>query len=155
MQAIIITSRVSFYRKFNNLSDDTQHAPIITEIREKLLIKLRFPNHFLSSLHQISIGILLVTREFILWDISLILEINDRYLLHVVGNIQKFVSVRRMMRRSSIPVLMHREFTPNYANVKWTEDLLYYFSPEKAYSPRYFPSIFRTKDTQKSNSPPP
>ena len=46
MQAIIITSRVSFYREFNNLSDDTKHASIITEIREQLLIKLRFPNFF-------------------------------------------------------------------------------------------------------------
>ena len=46
MQAIIITSRVSFYRAFNNLSDDTKHASIITEIREQLLIKLRFPNFF-------------------------------------------------------------------------------------------------------------
>ena len=42
MQAVIITSRVSFYREFNNLSDDTKHASIITEIREQLLIKLRF-----------------------------------------------------------------------------------------------------------------
>ena len=46
MQAIIITSTVSFYREFNNLSDDTKHASIITEIREQLLIKLRFPNFF-------------------------------------------------------------------------------------------------------------
>ena len=46
MHAIIITSRVSFYREFNNLSDDTNHASIITEIREQLLIKLRFPNFF-------------------------------------------------------------------------------------------------------------
>ena len=46
MQAIIITSRVSCYREFNNLSDDTKHASIITEIREQLLIKLRFPNFF-------------------------------------------------------------------------------------------------------------
>ena len=46
MQAIIITSRVSFYREFNDLSDDTKHVSIITEIREQLLIKLRFPNFF-------------------------------------------------------------------------------------------------------------
>ena len=46
IQAIIITSRVSFYREFNNLSDDPKHASIITEIREQLLIKLRFPNFF-------------------------------------------------------------------------------------------------------------
>ena len=46
MQTIIITSRVSCYREFNNLSDDTKHASIITEIREQLLIKLRFPNFF-------------------------------------------------------------------------------------------------------------
>ena len=46
MQAIIITSRVSFYRVFNDLSDDIKHASIITEIREQLLIKLRFPNFF-------------------------------------------------------------------------------------------------------------
>ena len=48
MQAIIIAStcRISFYREFNNLSDDTKHASIITEIREQVLIKLRFPNFF-------------------------------------------------------------------------------------------------------------
>ena len=46
MQAIIITSRVSCYREFNNLSDDTKYASIITDIREQLLIKLRFPNFF-------------------------------------------------------------------------------------------------------------
>ena len=44
--SIIITSRVSFYRKFNNLSDDTKHASIIIEIREQFLIKLRVPNFF-------------------------------------------------------------------------------------------------------------
>ena len=46
MQATIITSRVSFYREFHNLSDDIKHASIFTEIREQLLIKLRFPNFF-------------------------------------------------------------------------------------------------------------
>ena len=46
MQAIIITSRISFHREFNNPSDDTKHASIITEIREQLLIKLSIPNFF-------------------------------------------------------------------------------------------------------------
>ena len=45
IKAIIIT-RVSIYKKFNNLSDDTKHVSIIIEIREQLMNKLRFPNFF-------------------------------------------------------------------------------------------------------------
>ena len=67
MQAIIITSRVSFYREFNDLSDDTKHASILTEIREQLLIKLRFPNFFWAVYivtHGIKMYVQYHTRAF-------------------------------------------------------------------------------------------
>ena len=56
IQAIIITSRVSCYREINNLSDDTKYASIITDIREQLLIKLRFPNFFWGVYMQCSVN---------------------------------------------------------------------------------------------------